>query len=237
MDYANLFGGGGGFSADPSLAIAPTAAVPSAFSEIFGSPDKLALIASMVGRLGSSLSNPGSPGDVLGKAAGVMAQAGAVNRAANAPSTATPTPAPATAVAGNPLDTAKGYSKLGSMLKDAFAIDPSLVPENYKENFASALSTNPNEVLANPTVPANASPAPATAGVQPLVRTLPAALAMTMTPEQVQASQAQDLARSAEGRALALNPVDIAERQARTAHYGDLREYQKWQMDPARVEE
>jgi hypothetical protein len=163
-----------------------------------------------------------------------MAQSSAINKAPNAPTSA---PVATSATQGNPLDTAKSYSKLGSMLKDAFAIDPSLVPEGYKDNFASALSMNPSEQIQNPTAPATANPAPATAGAQPLVRTLPSALAMTMTPEQVQANQQLDLAKSAEGRALALNPVDIAERQARTAHYGDLRAYQQWQMSPQRVED
>jgi hypothetical protein len=231
LDFGSLFSGGGeaGFQIDPSLIPTP-ASKPSFFTD----PNNINMLAMLTGKAGSAMSNPGSVGDVVGKTAVQMAQSSAINKA---PSVAAPVPTAPTAPAPNPLDTAKGYSKLGSMLKDAFAIDPKLVPESYKDNFASALSMNPSEGMVNPTVPVAANPAPAAAGAQPLVQTLPAALAMTMTPEQVQANQQLDLAKSAESRALALNPVDIAERQARTAHYGDLHAYQQWQMDPQRVED
>jgi len=231
MDYTNLFGSGG-FQVDPSLALTPTASTG-------GVDDLTRLLAMIAGKAGSALSTPGSIGDVMGKGAVQMAQASGVNKGGTTPTAPTPTAAPQ----ANPLDTAKSYSKMGSMLKDAFALNPSLIPDGYKDEFSRALSLNPSQ-MQNPTVPAPAASEPPAAGVAPqvqpqqeIVPRLSEALAMTLSPEQVTGLQNFAVTKSAEERARALNPVDIAERQARTQHYGDLRAYQQWQMDPQRVED
>lgn len=209
----------------------------------FNDPNNVALIAGAAGQLGASLSNPGSPGAALGNIATQMAQARAMSKVRPNP-LAQPTPTATSAsgttsteAAPNILEKAKQISKLGSILKNAHGIDPSLIPPDFNQTLGQALAANSN--IQNPTVPASREQA--SAGVLPQ---LSDALAMTMTPDQLTTAfgtainaDRQDIERGKLALEQMKTPSAIAETWARTAYMNNQGELIKWQMDPARVAE
>lgn len=125
----------------------------------------------------------------------------------------------------NFMDKATQLSKLSGMLKAAGQMNPNGVPDGYKQDFITALSTDPAAGMQNPTIPV-ASNAGRTTGFEvppaPALEIDPA-LAMSMSPEQIQAIYQHNIAKGtfdlARGEQARLN--------AKTA----------WDMDPMRIAE
>jgi hypothetical protein len=140
----------------------------------------------------------------------------------------------------NPLEVAKHYNTMGSLLKKSFEIPPSLVPSGYTEQVGKALATPPTAI--NPTQPVGNVIAGQPTGnvVQPAPTTsfnLSPELAGSMTPDQVATAfktlgdqQNINIANRAQNVSEQSLPTDLAYKQSTTQH-------NIWQMDPQRHQE
>ena len=123
----------------------------------------------------------------------------------------------------NIADTAKQYTTLGTILKNAGSVDPSIVPGGYTKTFVEALGANP-AVAQNPTQPVGNMFAgvPTGQAVQEPVQSqtpsleLDPSLAMTLTPDIVANIYTHSLNREKQS-------IDTAKT--------------KWDMDPQRYKE
>ncbi len=251
-DYSGMFSGGQSFQADPSLGSVGGTGGASWYSD----PNVMMLLAKMAGNLGSSLSNPGSPGDVMGKMASTMAESFAGNKAlpmaANS-GLAAPLSQATQAGGQDPLKKAESYKKAAGALKTIAELDPSHFPAGTDMDYAKAFSMDPlltlKEPSSNPTIPAANAPnqaGPSAAGVPQMVQSLPAALAMTMTPEQVRGAfdfgstqRAQEIVRQKQINDNLMAPFDRENKAASTQNilalaknYDSEVAYRDWERSP-----
>ena len=249
-DYGSLFGGGNAFVEDPRFAQFATdpsltpGAAPSARSSLnalLTNPAMQTVVLNFAKAL-----DPKGFGGRLAESTLQMRQAlSKAKGLGNTTQPPVPAVAPPAANAGTPpaatedhpvVTQGKHLATLGSMLQKSFDVDPSLVPSGYMNSLSTALSANPK--IENPTQPGSAPIGQALAGAPPVqYNEVPEALAMSMTPEQVQdiythklnVQKTGDATREMNLREQAA-PGERVLTDARTEHL-------KWEIDPARVEE
>lgn len=222
------------FGVDNSLAYTPQAgSTGPTLTSLLSNPAIQTAMLNFAGAL-----DPNGFGGRLAKAGLTMrqslstAQANAQVNGGSGMSTSTPSSntAPPTMTQGNVDDNAKALSRLGTFLKNAHQINPSMVPKGYENMFISALNAQP--VIENPTQPASIGQTLA-GDTQNAVQgsfNVPDALALSMTPEQVQHAYSQNIANREMLLREAALPGELAYKDA-------AREHMRWQMSPQRVED
>ncbi len=214
MDYANLF-----MQQNPTPF---TNAAINAPTPWYQNQDLMTLIAGAMGKLGASMSGPGTPGEALGNIAAGMANARMVNKGNVATAGITPGQ---TAPAKNPTNVASGLKAHGKFLEDAFKLDPTLAPEGFMSNVSTAFQTDPSQYInganSNPTQPVSdnvgeAFAPPVQADISPIgapvntTQPIPDMVALGMTPEQIRGAYDFSLASQKQANDNLLKPTEAA---------------------------